>query len=286
MNDHDLASGLRAWLRDTEARPDDARHSADRVMARVREAGQRGRWWPLPTFGHGDPSASFTDREHRFAAISDPTYHLPTAIGRTRVMISPVKAIIGGSLVLALSATFLVAQMDDPRGGGVPGAEQTQDEAVTATYVTGEVTGYMPLGSGIPVDEDGLWMLSDDQYELEIAWSDPRLPSLKHGRENQYQYHKGDDLWAQALAGTIRLEGPDGAWVGTAHGMADQDADRGRQMAKVMVLDGEGAYDGLHAIIVATIDEAVTPLPSYEGFIFESDLPPFPDPVEPFPASE
>ena len=201
-------------------------------------------------------------------------------------MFSPVKAVIGGSLVLALSAAFLAVQTGGPPDGGVPGAEPAQDEAITATYVTGEVTDYMPLRGGSPVAEDGLWMLTDDQYELEIAWSDPRLPALKHGRENQYQYHKGDDLWAQALAGTIRLEGPDGAWVGTAHGMADDDAERGRQMTKVMVLDGEGAYDGLHAIIVATIDEAVNPLPSYEGFIFERGLPPLPEAVEPFPVSE
>jgi hypothetical protein len=201
-------------------------------------------------------------------------------------MFSPVKAVIGGTLVLALSATFLVTQTDPPLGGGVPGAELTQEEAVTATYVTGEVTDYMPLQNGSQASEDGLWMMTDDQYELEIAWSDPRLPALKHGRENQYQYHKGDDLWAQALAGTIRLEGPNRAWVGTAHGMADEDAERGRQMTKVMVLEGEGDYDGLHAIIVATIDEAVTPLPSYEGFDFERDLSPLPEPVEPFPASD
>ena len=52
----------------------------------------------------------------------------------------------------------------------------------------------------------------------------------------------------------------------------------------LMLLDGESGYDGLHAVIVATIDESVSPFPSYEGFIFERDLPPLPEPVEPFPA--
>lgn len=182
---------------------------------------------------------------------------------------------------LSLAGTVILALLAGPAG-----IVSAQDEAVTATYVTGEVVGYMPLRQGDTSTDDGLWMLSDDQYELAIAWSDPRLPSLKHGRENQYRYHKGDGLWPQALAGTIRFESPDGAWVGTAHGMADDDAERGRQMTKVMLLDGEGAYDGLHAIIIVTIDEAVTPFPSYEGFIFERDLPSLPDPVEPFLASE
>lgn len=185
------------------------------------------------------------------------------------------------TLRLSLATTLTLVLL-----GGLASTASAQDEAVTATYVTGLVTDYMPLQSGNTSSEDGLWMLTDDQYELEIAWSDPRLPSLKHGRENQYQYHKGDDLWAQALAGTIRLEGPDGAWVGTAHGMADQDAERGRQMTKVMLLEGEGGYDGLQAVIIATIDEAVTPFPSYEGFILERDLPSLPEPVEPFPQSE
>ncbi len=168
--------------------------------------------------------------------------------------------------------------------GMATGAEDAVDSPVTATYVTGEVTGYQPLVSGTweGGPELGIATLTDDQYELEIAWSDPRLPPMKHGRENLHLYHQGDDLRAQTLAGTIRLEGPDGAWVGTAHGMADEDATRGRQLTKIMVLDGEGAYEGLHAVIVTTIDEGVSPMPSYEGFIYEGEAPSLPDPVEPF----
>ena len=54
-------------------------------------------------------------------------------------MFSPVKAIIGGALVFALSAAFLVAQPFDRIGDGVPGAEQGADPAapveVTARHV-------------------------------------------------------------------------------------------------------------------------------------------------------
>jgi len=168
--------------------------------------------------------------------------------------------------------------------GGVVLAQDGESMPVTATYVTGEVTGYQPIKSGTFAPGDGYDTLTDDQYQLEVAWSDPRLPSLKRGRESLQFNHKGDDLWVESLAGTIRLEGPDGAWVGTAHGMADDDAERGRQLTKVMVLDGEDTYEGLHAVIVVTIDEAESPFPSYEGFIYEGEAPPLPDPVEPFPA--
>ena len=184
------------------------------------------------------------------------------------------RAALAGTVILALLGGLSLAAV----------AQEEQDGPITATYVTGEVTGYRPIAPGTWEDGDGFALMTDDQYELQIEWSDPRLPSVKHGRENLHVYNKGDDLEAETLAGTIRLEGPDGAWVGTAHGMADYDAERGRQLTKVMVLDGEDAYEGLHAAIVVTIDEGVSPMPSYEGFIYEGEMPPLPDPVEPFAA--
>ena len=185
------------------------------------------------------------------------------------------------TLRVSLAGTVIMALL-----GGLGGAVMAQDEVempVTATYVTGEVTDYRPIQSGTYEPGAGYDTLTDDQYELQIAWSDPRLPTIKHGRENAIVYHEGDDQWSEALAGSIRLEGPDGAWVGTTHGMSDFHPDQGRQMTKVMVLEGEDAYEGLNAVIVATIDEAVSPMPSYEGFIFEGEAPSLPDPVEPFP---
>ena len=46
--DEQLLQTLGSWLKDTDAAAPDARRLSDRVMARVPQTRQRGRWWPLP----------------------------------------------------------------------------------------------------------------------------------------------------------------------------------------------------------------------------------------------
>ena len=86
------------------------------------------------------------------------------------------------------------------------------------------------------------------------------------------------------MALAVRLEGPEGSWSGTGHSLAwtlvpesGEEASDTRTEVQMLVLDGEGEYEGLSATLTGTGDGVV---PAYEGFIFENALT-MPDPIEP-----
>lgn len=114
-----------------------------------------------------------------------------------------------------------------------------------------------------------------------VAWSDPRLPTamriqqdaaLHHGDMSSYD----DWMWLHAVA--ARLDGPDGYWTGSGHGVIGSDGKQG-----YMVLTGGGGYAGLSALLdvswtASDVDEDVI---EFDGWLFESPLPSMPDPLEP-----
>jgi hypothetical protein len=135
--------------------------------------------------------------------------------------------------------------------GGLGGAAMAQEEEQTATHVTGRVV------SG--------------------EWSDPRLPPMMTGRMNLDAHWRETDAilpWAS----THRLDGPDGAWTVTERGFMEADG-----AFALLVLTGEGAYEGLSAMLVEVVLEAYTGDDEtiLEGYIFEGGLPPLPDPIAP-----
>jgi hypothetical protein len=91
---------------------------------------------------------------------------------------------------------------------------------------------------------------------------------------------------AMQMASAVRLEGPECDWVGTGwvlawmsgpeSGPEDEWVD---EWVELLILDGEGDYEGLSATLTST-GLGGEPGP-YEGFIFEGDLPEWPDPIEP-----
>ena len=87
------------------------------------------------------------------------------------------------------------------------------------------------------------------------------------------------------LASKILLEDEQGRWRGTGRSVMDAD-----EKYSLYVLTGEGAYDGLSALLrgVAPDDEEAGLLHAhapwdmaYEGYIFEAELTPLPS--EPVP---
>ena len=108
------------------------------------------------------------------------------------------------------------------------------------------------------------------RVERQIEWSDPRLPSTMTTVMN-FDSYPNAMTWAQ----THRLDGPDGAWTATERGFMDFSAGS----SGLMVWTGEGAYEGLSALLVGVVTDTGETL--YEGFLFEGGLPPMPDPVEP-----
>ena len=153
-------------------------------------------------------------------------------------------------------------------------AQEDEQEPPTATYVT---------GVAIPDPESDTQ--EGDIYLLEMDWSDPRLPSRMLARANaegvQGIHPDGSGVTVR-MALAVRLEGPEGSWSGTGHELAwtlVPESGEGSQDAwtQLLVLVGEGEYEGLAATLTGTGDRVT---PAFEGFIFEKVLT-MPDPIEP-----
>ncbi len=76
----------------------------------------------------------------------------------------------------------------------------------------------------------------------------------------------------------VLLEGPDGYWTGTNTYFCDH----GDTCHGMTHLTGHEAYEGLSALIAsAAVPGAAGQEWESEGLIFEGEMPPFPEPLEP-----
>jgi len=140
--------------------------------------------------------------------------------------------------------------------------------------------------------------MTDEQV---VEWSDPRLPSRLLRNVNldvhtPYPYVSAQSYRLEPLRqvhgeGQEHLlaleEGPDGVWVGTGRGFFAFTAayESPPMVFEWMAFSGEGAYEGLSAMIVNKYLTGVQG--ELEGYIFEGAWPPIPDPVGPnFPRYE
>ena len=158
--------------------------------------------------------------------------------------------------------------------GGTVMAEAGED-GPTLTPVTGTQTSFTVVTP--PVSETSDFMTYRGvQFERTIEWSDPRLPSLLLSNVNTNWHAVGEDDVGQ-FAQTHRLVGEDGDWVGTEYGFVGPESSLGLQ-----VYTGEGAYEGLSAMLAGTdvVDADGNKNTIWNGYIFASELPPMPDPVE------
>jgi hypothetical protein len=171
-----------------------------------------------------------------------------------------------------------------PAGSAVGVAGQSEGEAPTFTFVTGKV-----MKDSSPKDDwEQAWMdggvvhVLGWRVERSIDWSDPRLPSEMVSRMNVDTYLAEDDI-VQTFAETYRLEGSDGVWTGIGRALA---MEHGHEAGWLMVLTGEGAYEGLSVMLVR---ETVRGNPDRDeidhtlmkGYIFEGEMPQMPDPIAP-----
>ncbi len=151
--------------------------------------------------------------------------------------------------------------------GGVVMAQDESDEDAAVTHVTGTVTDSVWDDSQLqwtsPYSGEG--MRITETYE----WSDPRLPAVKRSVMNFNEFPGGPSPAFLGMT-TCRLEDSVGAWTGGARTMQYVD---GRGVGWDVYV-GEGAYEGLIAVLQCTSDGC-------EGQIFEGEMPPVPDPVEP-----
>ena len=116
---------------------------------------------------------------------------------------------------------------------------------VTGTVVDGDAT-----------DDEGIVA-----YEETVEWSDPRLPPTLRVNGAWYVYGEVpeglEELGPEALTDmgvmvtemNVLLYGPEGSWRGTGRALEwspDPDPDR---HYSYYVLTGEGAYEGMHALL-------------------------------------
>lgn len=185
-------------------------------------------------------------------------------------MFSPVKAIIGGALVFALSAAFLVAQPIDRLGGGVPGAEQGVAPAapveVTATFRDIECEGY---DSSEVVGR--VVRIYGDTCTVNNEWSDPRLEGTETYRDNHVDFADSGLTIGHYVHNIVT---DDGAW--RMRPQFSIDSPGLDNFSGTWVLDGEGAYEGLSVVLAKDqldsvpltgyiISTALVPPPPEEG---------------------
>jgi len=187
-----------------------------------------------------------------------------------------------------LSATIISVAM--LAGSAIGVAAQDEDETPTATYVTGTIVdSFGTPPESIPADGVDRVRLID---ERQVEWSDPRLPSRLVRTtvlDARAGVHPEGPISPTVVAMRHRLEGPDGAWIGTGQGLdlhpfSGAEGSEDRLMSTgLLILTGEGDYEGLSAMLVLNVSwaDAFAGTFTFEGYIFEGEPPPFPEPIEP-----
>ena len=173
------------------------------------------------------------------------------------------------TLRLSLVGTVMLVLLGGP-GSVVMAQEDTDGPLVT--HVTGTIidTFYDDSTAEITYAPGDVTHATGATYVETNEWSDPRLPAEKRLILDFTTYPDGGGRFMVTRT-SIRLDGPDGAWVGTGVGLVYPDGTSEGQD----VLVGEGAYEGLTAVLHCGPD------PGCDGYIFEGQMPTQPDPVEP-----
>lgn len=251
--DEQMNRVVRSWLRDTASSPHTASHTVTKVLSRLPSTRQRGRWWPLPSFGRrSDEARGSLDLEA--VTLEGSPHPIPIVRGRTFTMLSPTKAIIAGALV-ALGGLFMVAQPLSPPAAVVPGAESAEPPvAVSAAQECTDVMATPVVCS---------WDAGDERLTgtLTHEWVRPQVTARL----------LEDDMgvgWASAT-----LEGPEGSWAGHMYAVWADPAQ------VFIVLSGDGAYDGWQ-FLASTIDADTPGNSTWTGVMYQGELPPFGLPTE------
>ncbi|MGD8486073.1 MAG: hypothetical protein PVG27_12500 [Chloroflexota bacterium] len=194
------------------------------------------------------------------------------------------------TLRLSLAGTVMLALI-----AGLAAVAAAQEESAPVTFVTGTVAEvYGPdHGEG----ESDLASYGLRGYEVMtqsalirevVEWSDPRLPTDLWLAVGYTLISTGEDEFdgAMNMAWQGLLEDEEGRWHGTGRSLQGTD-----EKYSLYVLTGEGAYEGLSALLRGTTpDDTEAALlhahapwdMAYEGYIFEAEMTPFPDEPVPF----
>jgi hypothetical protein len=180
---------------------------------------------------------------------------------------------------------------------GSTGAVAAQEGPAPVTFVTGTVAEAYTYGEGSESASDlssydlrGYEVMTQSSPPMRqvVEWSDPRLPSDLWLLLGYTLIWQGEGSVATSnTAWQCLLEDEQGRWRGTGRSVKGADG-----KYSLYTLAGEGAYEGLSALLRGTAPEdmeagllhAHAPWDmAYEGYIFEAGLTPLPD--EPVPVT-
>ncbi len=186
-----------------------------------------------------------------------------------------VAAILVATLLIVLSvagagvagARLMAA---DGEGGGTP---------PDASLFTGAWTEELDFTSV----EDFDWSFDEFAESLDntsvamFEATDPRISGLftQSLSIRSFPIDQAADTWAMVWSSALRIENEEGAWAGVFDGFANETHPR-----EWYRLEGEGAYDGLTAIMLWQGEDE-----TYEGVIVPGAPPDYPTPIEPSPVA-
>jgi len=134
-----MTPAVKAWLKGTADTPYGVEDGVRRVMARIPQTNQRGRWWPSSTI----PSIRTRPR----IVVEPPPPSRPVAWPArgtrpvtARPMLRPATAIVTVALAVTLGGTLLVAQPLDRQGTTAPGAADAALPPITRPAGDGLMT--------------------------------------------------------------------------------------------------------------------------------------------------
>jgi hypothetical protein len=246
---------LRPWLEEEGMvrEPDDL---LERVATGMQGARQRPGWL-VRLMGDGmvgagaGPAARW--REHRMAST----------LGLGSIVLAAALGI--GTLGPGLLTGGGPAAVSDAPS---PSASPTVPVAVTGT-ITGPVQSY-----GSSWEKDGIGYAVGPWWAITVDASDPRLTG--HGTWVA-NWNESTSTQIGIGASTYVLVSEDGRWVGSGYSTTPMP---GRY--ELVVLRGEGAYDGLTASVLISEDfSSPSSGTTFEGVIFPGEAPTVPEPVEP-----
>jgi hypothetical protein len=258
---------------------------------------QLRRWWWLPPFVHrmpdspSRPHAVDHTTDYQPSPIPASNGHTPTAIGRTQSMLSPVKAITAGAIVFAIGGAFLVTQPIGQQAGNVPAAES--EGAISApvefTAHVSQATDCFSRDSEAVVD--GVEQIRGTRCRTAVEDStDPRFSGTWLFVHSEDGYGMGPEVRTATGEGAptvwtveYRVENDDGAWQsGPVSGIEFAE----REMMVAPVFTGEGAYEGLTAIVEMSDRETDIQTGSSDATLRGAIFGGSPPPPSGFPANE
>ena len=264
MNDDRLLLEMRRWLQEERVALPHAEEAGRQIATHLPTTKQRRRRrWRLPFAGRPAVAPTAADTtEYQPSSIPATNGHSPTVIGRTTSMLSPVKAIAAGAIVFALGGAFLITQ---PFGlqSSAPGAvEPAAPVAVSGTGSPGPCPSVGTVEKGHVYDStrDGYcnpsWVMSDERLTGTVTWA-----------TNEDRYLDDSGLLVRVLG--VSVVNDEGSW------RMQPEVQFGRRaviegLPSQFVLVGDGAYDGLYAVLAW--DGSL----KLSGFILSGGLPPEP----------